>query len=140
MLGAVTERTRLVFLANPANPTGTFLGGQEVVRLADNLPGSCLLVLDGAYAEYVEDFDGGLGLAGTRENVFVTRTFSKMYGLGGDAGRLGLRAAGGDRRAQPAPRAIQPLERGAGGGRGRDARPRFSSREASPITGPGGRS
>ena len=83
MLGAVTERTRLVFLANPANPTGTFLGGQEVVRLADNLPEGCLLVLDGAYAEYVEDFDGGLGLAGTRENVFVTRTFSKMYGLGG---------------------------------------------------------
>ncbi|GIT91176.1 histidinol-phosphate aminotransferase [Jannaschia pagri] len=83
MLAAATERTKLVFIANPANPTGTFLGGQDVVRLADGLPDGCLLVMDGAYAEYVEDFDGGLGLAGARQNVFVTRTFSKMYGLGG---------------------------------------------------------
>lgn len=83
MLAAVTDRTRLVFLANPANPTATMLGGQDVVRLADGLPDGCLLVLDGAYAEFVEDFDGGLGLADARENVFVTRTFSKMYGLGG---------------------------------------------------------
>ncbi|WP_371156466.1 histidinol-phosphate transaminase [Jannaschia sp. 2305UL9-9] len=83
LLAATTERTRLVFLANPANPTATFLRGQDVVRLADGLPDGCLLVLDGAYAEYVEDFDGGLGLAAGRENVFVTRTFSKMYGLGG---------------------------------------------------------
>lgn len=83
LLAGVTEATKLVFIANPANPTGTFLNGQDVVRLADGLPDGCLLVLDGAYAEYVPDFDGGLGLAGTRENVFVTRTFSKMYGLGG---------------------------------------------------------
>ncbi|PWJ22041.1 histidinol-phosphate transaminase [Jannaschia seohaensis] len=83
MLSAATERTKLVFLANPANPTGTFLGGQDLVRLADGLPDGCLLVLDGAYAEYVEEYDGGLGLAGARPNVFATRTFSKMYGLGG---------------------------------------------------------
>lgn len=83
LLAGVTEVTRLVFIANPANPTGTFLNGQDVVRLADGLPDGCLLVLDGAYAEYVPDFDGGLGLAGARDNVFVTRTFSKMYGLGG---------------------------------------------------------
>jgi histidinol-phosphate aminotransferase len=83
MLRAVTDRTRLVFLANPANPTGTMIGGQDVRRLADGLPEDCLLVLDGAYAEYVEDFDGGLGLAEGRENVVCTRTFSKMYGLGG---------------------------------------------------------
>jgi histidinol-phosphate aminotransferase len=83
MLRAVTERTKLVFLANPANPTGTMIGGQDLVRLADGLPDGCLLVLDGAYAEYVEDYDGGLMLADARPNVFTTRTFSKMYGLGG---------------------------------------------------------
>lgn len=83
LLDGVTGDTRLVFIANPANPTGTMIGGQDVVRLADGLPDGCLLVLDGAYADYVADFDGGLGLAGTRQNVFATRTFSKMYGLGG---------------------------------------------------------
>ncbi len=83
MLAACGPRTKLMFLANPANPTGTMIGGQDVVRLADGLPEGCLLVLDGAYVEYAGDFDGGLGLAGVRENVFVTRTFSKMYGLGG---------------------------------------------------------
>ena len=83
ILAATTERTRLVMLANPANPTGTAIGGQDVVRLADGLPEGCLLVLDGAYAEYSDDLDGALRLAGERDNVFVTRTFSKMYGLGG---------------------------------------------------------
>ena len=83
MLAAATDRTRLIYLANPANPTGTMLPGQDVVRLIDGAPEGCLVVLDGAYAEYAEDFDGGLGLAGTRDNVFVTRTFSKIYGLGG---------------------------------------------------------
>ena len=83
LLAAMTERTRVVFVANPANPTGTLVGGQEVTRLADGLPDGCLLVLDGAYAEFAEGFDGGLGLATTRPNVFATRTFSKLYGLGG---------------------------------------------------------
>ena len=83
LLAGATGATKLVFIANPANPTGTFLPEAEVTRLADGLPDGCLLVLDGAYAEYVEGFDGGLGLATARDNVFVTRTFSKMYGLGG---------------------------------------------------------
>ncbi|MGR3433840.1 MAG: histidinol-phosphate transaminase [Shimia sp.] len=83
ILAAVTGRTRLVFVANPANPTGTMLDETEVTRLADGLPGDVLLVLDGAYAEYVEGYDGGAALAGTRANVVMTRTFSKLYGLGG---------------------------------------------------------
>ncbi len=82
-LAAVTERTRLLFVANPANPTGTMLDGAEVTRLADGLPPHVLLVLDGAYAEYVEGYDGGAALAGARDNVVMTRTFSKIYGLGG---------------------------------------------------------
>ncbi len=83
ILGAVTDRTRLVFIANPANPTGTMIGDDEVARLASELPGHAILVLDGAYAEYVDGFDGGAGLASGRDNVVMTRTFSKIYGLGG---------------------------------------------------------
>ena len=83
ILNAVTENTRLVFVANPANPTGTMLGGNEVTRLADGLPDDVILVLDGAYVEYVEGHDGGVELIDTRSNVVMTRTFSKIYGLGG---------------------------------------------------------
>ncbi|WP_308916509.1 histidinol-phosphate transaminase [Jannaschia sp. LMIT008] len=83
LLDGVTDATKLVFIANPANPTGTLLNGQDVTRLADGLPDGCLLVLDGAYAEFADDFDGGLRLAETRANVVATRTFSKLYGLGG---------------------------------------------------------
>lgn len=83
ILASVTENTRLVFIANPNNPTGTMIGEAEVTRLADGLPDHVLLVLDGAYAEYVEGFDGGATLVDERENVFMTRTFSKIYGLGG---------------------------------------------------------
>ncbi|WP_245912950.1 histidinol-phosphate transaminase [Litoreibacter ponti] len=83
LLAAVTPATRLVFIANPNNPTGTMIAEDEVARLADGLPENCLLVLDGAYAEYVEGFDGGRALIDARENVFMTRTFSKIYGLGG---------------------------------------------------------
>jgi len=83
ILAAVTERTRLVFIANPNNPTGTMIGTAEVARLAECLPGHVLLVLDGAYAEYVEGYDGGAALVDARENVVMTRTFSKLYGLGG---------------------------------------------------------
>lgn len=82
ILAAVTSRTKMVFIANPNNPTGTFIGEAEVTRLADGLPGDVILVLDGAYAEYVPGFDGGASLAGSRENVVMTRTFSKVYGLG----------------------------------------------------------
>lgn len=83
ILSGCTDRTRLVFIANPANPTGTMLGAAELARLADGLPDRVILVLDGAYAEFVDGFDGGAGLAGTRPNVVMTRTFSKLYGLGG---------------------------------------------------------
>ena len=88
-LAAVTERTRLVFLANPNNPTGSMLPLDEVRRLRDGLPPEVLLVLDGAYAEYVEraDFDAGLSLIEGSENTVMTRTFSKIWGLGG--ARLG---------------------------------------------------
>ena len=83
ILAACTERTALVFIANPNNPTGTMIPEAEVERLAAGLPPQALLVLDGAYAEYVEDFDGHAGLVDARDNVVMTRTFSKIHGLGG---------------------------------------------------------
>ena len=83
LLGAVTDRTRIVFVANPGNPTATFIPVSELERLADGLPATCILVLDGAYAEFAEGYDGGAALAGSRPNVIMTRTFSKLYGLGG---------------------------------------------------------
>jgi histidinol-phosphate aminotransferase len=83
LLAACTDRTRLVFIANPNNPTGTMIGSKEVERLADGLPPQAILVLDGAYAEYVEGYDGGAALIEARSNVVMTRTFSKIYGLGG---------------------------------------------------------
>ncbi|WP_299368885.1 histidinol-phosphate transaminase [uncultured Tateyamaria sp.] len=83
ILGAVTQATRIVLLTNPGNPTGTRLPDSEVVRLADGLPMHVILVIDGAYTEYADGYDGGLALAETRPNVLMTRTFSKIYGLGG---------------------------------------------------------
>lgn len=83
ILNAVTERTRAVLLANPANPTGTMLADGELERLADGLPDHVILVIDGAYAEFAHGYDGGVSLARARSNVLVTRTFSKLYGLGG---------------------------------------------------------
>ena len=83
ILNACNSRTRLVFLANPNNPTGTMISAAEVLRLAEGIPPKAILVLDGAYAEYVEGYDGGAALVTARSNVFMTRTFSKIYGLGG---------------------------------------------------------
>ena len=83
ILAAVTPATRLVFIANPNNPTGTMIGGNELARLAEGLPDHALLVLDGAYAEYVDGYDGGAALVEAHDNVVMTRTFSKLYGLGG---------------------------------------------------------
>lgn len=83
LLAAVTPATRLVYFANPANPAGTMIDRTEVVRLADGLPDQCVLVLDGAYAEFVEGYDGGADMVAARDNVVMTRTFSKIYGLGG---------------------------------------------------------
>src|ERR1700722_11325850 len=83
ILAAVTERTRVVFLANPNNPTGTCLPFDEVKRLHRGLPRNVLLVLDAAYAEYVRrnDYEAGIELVATSENVVMTRTFSKIHGL-----------------------------------------------------------
>ncbi|MFG1398838.1 histidinol-phosphate transaminase [Roseixanthobacter pseudopolyaromaticivorans] len=83
LLAAVTPRTKVVFLANPNNPTGTYLPFEEVRRLHAALPGNVLLVLDAAYAEYVRrnDYETGLELALSAENVIMTRTFSKIHGL-----------------------------------------------------------
>ncbi|MFZ0098032.1 MAG: histidinol-phosphate transaminase, partial [Gemmobacter sp.] len=83
LLAACNERTKLVFIANPNNPTGTMISAGEVARLARGLPPQAILVLDGAYAEYVEGFDAGLSLIEAMQNVVMTRTFSKIYGLGG---------------------------------------------------------
>jgi Histidinol-phosphate/aromatic aminotransferase and cobyric acid decarboxylase len=83
ILARVTPKTRIVFLANPNNPTGTYLPFDEVKRLHAGLPPNVLLVLDAAYAEYVRrnDYEAGLELVATAENVVMTRTFSKIYGL-----------------------------------------------------------
>jgi len=83
LLKCVDDRTRLVFLANPGNPTGTWIPFSEVRRLHDALPPSVVLVLDGAYGEFALDpaFDDGLDLARTGSNVVVTHTFSKLHGL-----------------------------------------------------------
>jgi histidinol-phosphate aminotransferase len=83
ILAACNSRTRLVFIANPNNPTGTMVSAAEIARLAEGLPPKAILVLDGAYAEYVEGYDGGAALVDARTNVVMTRTFSKIYGLGG---------------------------------------------------------
>jgi histidinol-phosphate aminotransferase len=83
LLAAVTPRTKVVFLANPNNPTGTYIPFDEVKRLHRGLPENVLLVLDAAYAEYVErnDYESGIELVATSENVVMCRTFSKIYGL-----------------------------------------------------------
>ncbi len=83
ILAAITPRTRVVFLANPNNPTGTYLPFDEVKRLHAGLPPNVLLVLDAAYAEYVRrnDYASGLELVATSDNVVMTRTFSKIHGL-----------------------------------------------------------
>lgn len=85
LLAAVTPFTRIVFLANPNNPTGTYLPAEELRRLRAGLPDSVLLVIDAAYAEYVDagDYRTGVDLVDAFGSVVVTRTFSKIYGLGG---------------------------------------------------------
>jgi len=85
MLAAVTPSTRLVFLANPNNPTGSMIPAQEVSRLREGLPSDVLLVLDSAYAEYVtrDDYEPGIELVDASGTTVMTRTFSKVFGLGG---------------------------------------------------------
>ncbi len=83
ILACVTDRTRIVYIANPNNPTGTYASKEEIARLHAGLRPDILLVVDHAYAEYIEGDaeDGAMALAETAPNVLVTRTFSKMYGL-----------------------------------------------------------
>jgi len=83
ILDAVTDRTRIVFLANPNNPTGTYLPFDEIKRMHRALPPHVLLVLDAAYAEYVRrnDYEAGIELVATTDNTVMTRTFSKIHGL-----------------------------------------------------------
>ena len=85
LLAAVTPATRMVFIANPNNPTGTYLPASEVRRLHAGLPSDVMLVLDGAYAEYMtaDDYEDGVAMVREAENVVMIRTFSKIHGLGG---------------------------------------------------------
>ncbi len=85
ILAAVTPKTKVVWLANPNNPTGTYIPYDEVKRLHAALPPHVLLVLDGAYAEFVRrnDYASGIELASSNANVMLSRTFSKLYGLAG---------------------------------------------------------
>ena len=95
LLACLTERTRVVFLANPNNPTGTYLPRSELLRLHAALPADVLFVVDQAYAEYVEegDEDGAFALATAAPNVLVTRTFSKIHGLAAERIGWGYGAA-----------------------------------------------
>ena len=89
ILAAVTTRTKLVYVANPNNPTGTYISGEELARLREGLPADVLLVVDAAYAEYVgcKDYADGRELVEAGGSTVMTRTFSKIYGLA--AFRLG---------------------------------------------------
>ena len=83
LLARVSDKTRFCTIANPNNPTGTYINGSELRRLHAGLPDNCLFLIDDAYAEYVtaEDYETGIALADEFDNVVVTRTFSKIYGL-----------------------------------------------------------
>ena len=85
ILSCVTRKTKIVFIANPNNPTGTYIGKKEILRLRKKLRTDILLVVDDAYFEYMnfKDYECGLKLFSKFKNVVVTRTFSKIYGLAG---------------------------------------------------------
>ena len=85
ILARVTPKTRLVFIANPNNPTGSYLSHAEMRRLHAGLPENVLLVIDAAYSEYVKrnDYEAGIEMVSAFPNVVMTRTFSKIYGLAG---------------------------------------------------------
>ncbi|MFZ0486965.1 MAG: histidinol-phosphate transaminase [Arenicellales bacterium] len=96
MADAVNERTKLLFVANPNNPTGTYAGVRDVEQFLERVPGNVVVVLDEAYCEYVErdDYPNGLDYVDRFPNVVVTRTFSKIYGLAGL--RVGYAVASAD--------------------------------------------
>jgi histidinol-phosphate aminotransferase len=96
MADQITDSTRLVFIANPNNPTGTMVTESAVIRFLNRVPSSCLVVLDEAYYEYVErsDYPNGVAMLSQFSNLVITRTFSKAYGLAGL--RLGYAIASPD--------------------------------------------
>lgn len=95
LIAHITPRTRVIFVANPNNPTGTYSPAADIARLHAATPADCLLVIDQAYAEYLEpdDDDGALALARSAPNVLVTRTFSKIFGLAAERIGWGYAAA-----------------------------------------------
>ena len=139
LIDSATEKSRLCVIANPNNPTGTYITGQELRRLRSGLPPDCLLVIDGAYAEYVDrkDYDSGASLVDAGGNTVMTRTFSKIHGLASlrigwaycPAVRGGIRCSASARRSTPTARPGWPLPR-------RSATPATSSGHGG-ITPPG---
>lgn len=85
ILAAVTDKTKIIYIANPNNPTGTYVPFSEVRRLHAGLPSNVILAIDAAYAEYVQnnDYESGIELVAASQNVVMMRTFSKLYGLAG---------------------------------------------------------
>ena len=82
IINACNNKTKIIFIANPNNPTGTMIPSEELEELVFKVPKNILIVLDGAYAEYVDNYDGGLKIVKNNKNVVMLRTFSKIYGLG----------------------------------------------------------
>jgi histidinol-phosphate aminotransferase len=114
MLDHISPKTRVISIANPNNPTGTYVNAAELRRFIEAVPTDILIILDGAYAEYVmrPDFDDGMDFARSRPNVVVTRTFSKIYGL---AGWLGLWTRRHHRTRESSAHAVQCQQSRAGG-------------------------
>ncbi len=83
IINAVNKKTKIIFIANPNNPTGSYLNKDEITKLVTNIPSNVLIVLDHAYQEFVtvDDFYDGLEIVNNHKNVVLTRTFSKIYGL-----------------------------------------------------------
>ena len=83
ILNAINDKTKIIFIANPNNPTGSYISNNEMTRLANGLPDNVILVIDAAYAEYVSnaDYSDGSKLVENHENIIMTRTFSKIFGL-----------------------------------------------------------
>ena len=81
----ITVSTKIIFIDNPNNPTGTYLNKNDLNKLLSNIPKNVIVIIDGAYAEYVENenYDNGFDLIKRFDNIVITRTFSKVYGLAG---------------------------------------------------------
>lgn len=83
ILKAITEKTKIIFFANPGNPTGTQLPKSEIIKLLKSIPSEILIIIDMAYAEYVEELEEIFDLSEQYKNLLITRSFSKIYGLAG---------------------------------------------------------